>query len=358
MNNDGVLQCYLVGGAVRDKLLGRAAGDLDWVVVGATVAHMKALGFTQVGRDFPVFLHPETHDEYALARTERKSGRGHKGFEVSADPSVTLEQDLLRRDLTINAIAQDAEGVLIDPFGGAADLERQTLRHVSQAFVEDPLRIFRVARFAAQMPGFTVADETRSLMREIVAAGELATLSAERVWQELVKALAAPLPARFFEVLADAGAMTDWFVEFESANLLFSNAESAEDPMFRFAELPLSADEFRQFAARLKVPAKFLQAALDRLSWAETIATWASVDAQELSRAFDTLKVAHESVRLTWLLDWLSLTRGGDYGQLVALASGYKQVTVADTQAQGAEYGIALRKARQDWLNEKRNLSS
>lgn len=203
------MQTYLVGGAVRDKLLGLAPGDRDWVVVGATPDDMLAQGFKPVGRDFPVFLHPQTGEEYALARTERKSGRGYRGFVVDADPSVTLEQDLQRRDFTINAIAQDEHGELVDPCGGARDIERRVLRHVGPAFVEDPLRVLRAARFMARFAplGFVVADETLQLMREIAASGELDALVPERVWQELRKALASQQPSAFLATLHAAGAL-------------------------------------------------------------------------------------------------------------------------------------------------------
>jgi tRNA nucleotidyltransferase (CCA-adding enzyme) len=203
------MQAYLVGGAVRDALLGRPVVDRDWVVVGETAETMLARGFRPVGRDFPVFLHPDTHEEYALARTERKSGHGYHGFVFHADPSVTLEDDLRRRDLTINAIAQAPDGSLVDPFGGRADLEARRLRHVSPAFVEDPLRVLRVARFAARFAplGFRVAPETLDLMRAIAAAGELGHLVAERVWAELEKALREPCPGTFLRVLRDAHAL-------------------------------------------------------------------------------------------------------------------------------------------------------
>lgn len=203
------MRAYLVGGAVRDALLGRPVVDRDWVVVGATAQAMLERGFRPVGRDFPVFLHPETHEEHALARTERKSGHGYHGFVFHADPSVTLEDDLRRRDLTINAIAQAPDGTLVDPFGGRADLEARVLRHVSPAFVEDPLRVLRVARFAARFAplGFRVAPETLQLMRDIAAAGELQHLVAERVWAETEKALREPRPGTFLRVLRDAAAL-------------------------------------------------------------------------------------------------------------------------------------------------------
>jgi tRNA nucleotidyltransferase (CCA-adding enzyme) len=200
---------FRVGGAVRDRLLGVPVGDRDFVVVGATPEAMLAAGFKPVGVDFPVFLHPQSHEEYALARTERKSGRGYRGFSFHASPDVTLEQDLARRDLTINAIAEDADGRLIDPYGGVRDLEARVLRHVSPAFIEDPLRVLRVARFAARFAalGFTVAPETMALMREIAESGELEHLVPERVFAELRKVLEGARPGVFLRVLRDAKAL-------------------------------------------------------------------------------------------------------------------------------------------------------
>lgn len=203
------MQTYLVGGAVRDQLLERPVKDRDWVVVGATPSQMLDQGFQQVGSDFPVFLHPETKEEYALARTERKAGKGYKGFVCDASADVSLEDDLLRRDLTINAIAQDTDGKFIDPYGGMADIEARVLRHVSDAFVEDPLRVLRVARFAARFAslGFCIASETMELMRNMAQSGELDTLVAERVWQELHGALVSERPDVFIETLRSAGAL-------------------------------------------------------------------------------------------------------------------------------------------------------
>ncbi|WP_166927656.1 multifunctional CCA addition/repair protein [Xanthomonas sp. 60] len=204
------MKIYLVGGAVRDRLLQRPAGDRDWVVVGATPADMEARQFKAVGRDFPVFLHPDTGEEYALARTERKSGRGYRGFVVDAHPSVTLEEDLQRRDFTINAIACDEQtGTLVDPYGGQRDLEQRILRHVGPAFVEDPLRVLRAARFMARLAplGFTVAADTLALMREVAASGELDALVPERVWQELRRALASERPSAFLRTLHQAHAL-------------------------------------------------------------------------------------------------------------------------------------------------------
>ncbi|GFD95952.1 multifunctional CCA protein [Alteromonas sp. KUL156] len=211
------MQVYLVGGAVRDALLNRKVVERDYVVVGATPKEMLNQGFTQVGKDFPVFLHPKTQEEYALARTERKSGKGYTGFVCDASSSVTLEEDLLRRDLTVNAIAQDNRGNLIDPYGGKKDLENRLLRHVSEAFSEDPLRVFRVARFATRYAylGFTIANETMALMQSMAESGELSSLSAERVWQETKRSLLEKTPHVFFTVLNQAHGLNDWFAELE-----------------------------------------------------------------------------------------------------------------------------------------------
>ena len=198
---------YLVGGAVRDRLLGLPGGDRDWVVVGADADELRGAGYIAVGRDFPVFLDPATREEHALARTERKTGPGYHGFEFHADRSVTLEDDLMRRDLTINAIAEDENGNVIDPHGGRSDLAAKVLRHVSPAFAEDPVRILRVARFAARFADFTVAAETEALMREMVAAGEVEALVPERVWQELSRGLMEPRPSRMFDVLRRCDAL-------------------------------------------------------------------------------------------------------------------------------------------------------
>ena len=212
------MNTYLVGGAVRDTLLEYPFHERDWVVVGATPQEMLKLGYQQVGKDFPVFLHPETKDEYALARTERKSGHGYTGFAVHCDPGVTLEEDLQRRDLTINAIARSAEGEYIDPYGGRRDIENRVLRHVSDAFVEDPLRVLRTARFAARYAhlGFAVAPETMALMAEIVAQDELAHLPAERIWIELDRALGERNPNVFVEVLRECGALARVLPELEA----------------------------------------------------------------------------------------------------------------------------------------------
>ena len=209
-------QTYLVGGAVRDRLLGLPVQDRDWVIVGAAPAELLAAGYQPVGKDFPVFLHPQTHEEVALARTERKTAAGYHGFAFHAAPDVTLEQDLARRDLTINAMAEDAGGQVIDPYGGQRDLAAKVLRHVSPAFAEDPVRILRLARFAARFADFSVAPETVALMRAMVAAGEVDALVPERVWQELSRGLMEQRPSRMFEVLRAAGALHRLLPEVEA----------------------------------------------------------------------------------------------------------------------------------------------
>lgn len=299
------MQIYLVGGAVRDKLLGLEPQDRDWVVVGATPEEMLAQGFRPVGKDFPVFLHPETGEEYALARTERKTAPGYHGFTFHADPTVTLEEDLRRRDLTINAMAETADGQIIDPFGGREDLANGLLRHVSPAFAEDPVRLLRVARYAARYAhwGFRVAHGTHRLMQAMVANGEVDALVPERVWQELVRALAEPTPARFFEVLRASEALARLFPELErlfgvpqpkqhhpeedtgihTLMVLTQAARLSQDTRVRFAALlhdlgkgttpreewPRHIDHeqrgvalVEQFCARLRVPADYRDLAL------------------------------------------------------------------------------------------------
>ena len=235
------MNTYRVGGAVRDTLLGLPIHETDWVVVGGSAEQMRAAGFTQVGRDFPVFLHPETKEEFALARTERKSGPGHQGFEVHASPSVTLEEDLQRRDLTVNAMAMSEDGTIIDPYGGQRDLQERILRHVSPHFVEDPLRVLRVARFAARYHhlGFSVARETLSLMAEIVTANELARLSAERVWVETEKALGAQHPEVYWQVLDACGALAALAPELAA---LAAEAQDTSAPIVRHLMLEWPED--------------------------------------------------------------------------------------------------------------------
>jgi len=261
------MRSYVVGGAVRDALLGLPVKDHDHVVVGATPEQMLQAGYRAVGKDFPVFLHPKTQEEYALARTERKTAPGYHGFAFHAAPDVTLEQDLVRRDLTINAMAQDADGSIVDPYGGRRDLEARLFRHVSEAFAEDPVRILRTARFAARFADFTVAPETNALMRQMVEAGEVDALVPERVWQELARGLMEERPSRMFAVLRDCGALARVAPELEAlwgdavagqqAMRVLDHAAAAAHPLeVRFAALVLGLDleAVGALARRLKVP--------------------------------------------------------------------------------------------------------
>jgi tRNA nucleotidyltransferase/poly(A) polymerase len=354
------LECYLVGGAVRDELLGRSVVDRDWVVVGSTPEQMESMGFIQVGRDFPVYLHPESHDEYALARTERKKGAGHRGFTVHADPGVTLIEDLGRRDLTVNAIAKNAAAELIDPHLGVDDIQARVLRHVSDAFAEDPLRVFRVARFAAQLQDFNVAPETLALMQSMAQSGELSTLSAERVWQELDKALTATAPQRFFEVLKDCQGLAAWLAEVDVDVGVDSGVDvehlnfKTVDPAMRFAELPLDKAGFSSLAERLKAPNAYLQGALDRLSYAAILLDWRTVASAELNAAFVALKVMHGGERMAWLAQWLVLTEGVNLHGLAELGQGWCQIAMADPELSGRAYGEALQTARLAWLDAER----
>jgi tRNA nucleotidyltransferase (CCA-adding enzyme) len=252
------VKVYLVGGAVRDELLGLPVKERDYVVVGATPEEMVAQGFKPVGKDFPVFLHPRTHEEHALARTERKSGRGYKGFQVYAAPEVTLEEDLKRRDLTINAMAKAADGSLIDPFGGRQDLASKTLKHVSEAFAEDPVRILRVARFAARF-GFKVDPSTMKLMQSMVDSGEADYLVAERVWQEFSRGLAEQQPERMFEVLEQSGLRKKALPELKTWPQRFSGSVPVR---FTLLTWPLGEAQIRSICERLRAPNEVSELAL------------------------------------------------------------------------------------------------
>jgi len=290
---------YAVGGAVRDELLGLPVSDRDYVVVGATPEEMERLGYKPVGKDFPVFLHPKTHEEYALARTERKVARGYKGFQIRAAPDVTLEQDLERRDLTINAMARDEAGRLVDPFGGAADLERGLLRHVSPAFIEDPVRILRVARFAARF-GFAVAPETMALMRSMVAGGEADALVPERIWQEFSRGLTEGNPALMFHVLSESGLLEKLLPELglefdrgrpanDASRVLVRSLECAAAERLalapRFALITLrapTAEAVEALAERLKAPGDCRDLAVLARRHAEAIGRSPGMSASDL----------------------------------------------------------------------------
>jgi tRNA nucleotidyltransferase (CCA-adding enzyme) len=308
------MKIYEVGGAVRDELLGLPVKDHDYVVVGATPEDMLKQGYKPVGRDFPVFLHPRTHEEYALARTERKTARGYHGFEFHAAPDVTLEQDLARRDLTINAIARDADGRVIDPHRGADDLKSGVLRHVSPAFAEDPVRILRVARFAARF-GFSVAPETMGLMREMARNGEADALVPERVWQELARGLMESKPSRLFGVLRESSALERVVPELDA---IWDDADAARAAMdaldaaaevgatlpARYATLarwlvPLAVESL---AARLKVPSDCRDLALLASRHANTVLDATELDAKSLLELFDTVDAWRRPERFAELM--------------------------------------------------------
>ncbi len=319
---------YLVGGAVRDRLLGREPSERDWVVVGATPEALEVAGYKRVGKDFPVFLHPETGEEYALARRERKAGHGYHGFAIDAGPEVSLEADLARRDITINAMAQADDGTVIDPYGGRDDLAARRLRHVSPAFVEDPLRVLRVARFAARFAplGFSVAEETRELMARIAASGELEWLAPERIWQETQRALDEAEPERFFDELAACEALSHVLPELEpifvgagmrgARQALTEAACGGLDGAQRFAALchPLDSDDaLAPLCSRLPLPRAFAELAHLTAAWSDPFVDHALGDSQTLWHfltACDALRRRDRFERLLATLE--AVARGHD----------------------------------------------
>lgn len=306
------METYLVGGAVRDKLLGIPVKDRDWVVVGATPDAMIQAGYKAVGKDFPVFLHPETHEEYALARTERKTGPGYHGFHFNTDISVTLEDDLLRRDLTINAIAEDLNGNLIDPLHGRQDLDDKILRHASLAFVEDPVRVLRIAKFIARFShlGFTVAESTTQLVRSMVDSGEVDNLVAERIWQEFNASLASTTPRAFFATLIHTNALARIMPEFEkllakkpaALDALDAATTLSDNPSIRFAALcagfsTFQVPELEQFCQRLRVPKAASELALLIARYAQQAHQATELNAEQLHNLLKSLDVTRRPDR-------------------------------------------------------------
>ncbi len=310
------MQIYLVGGAVRDQLLGLAVYDRDWVVIGATPEQMLKEGFQPVGQDFPVFIHPKTGEEYALARTERKSGKGYTGFTYHASPEITLEQDLMRRDLTINAMAMNDSGQIIDPYQGQRDLELRLLRHVSSAFSEDPLRVLRVARFAARLAplGFTVAAETLALMQTLSAGDELDHLTPERVWKELERALSEASPATFFRVMTDADALEKLLPECQSLqnpdqlNRFSQACEKTDQPFQRFACLlsiclsSASQHEITGLCDRLRSPNTFRDLALLCHQYHKALASFDSLSPSQRLQTIQGLDLLRRPQRIEDLM--------------------------------------------------------
>lgn len=287
------MKIYLVGGAIRDQLLGLPIKERDWVIVGGSPEELIAAGYQPVGKDFPVFLHPETFEEYALARTERKIAKGYKGFKFHTAANVTLEEDLKRRDLTINAMAEDAAGKLCDPYNGQQDLKQKILRHVSLAFAEDPVRILRLARFAAKLPEFSVADETNTLMKKMVENGEVDALVPERVWQELSRALNENVPIRFFQILNNCGALEKLFpgIQINSPGIVaLKNATQLNYPAaVRFAALlhHLAEAEVKYVCNRYRAPSDFSELVLLTCHWHTS---YAKIDKLSIAELLNLLK--------------------------------------------------------------------
>ena len=360
------MNIYRVGGAVRDQLLGLEVNDVDWVVVGATPQEMLDRGFQQVGRDFPVFLHPETKQEYALARTERKTAPGYTGFAVHADPDVSLEQDLARRDLTINAMAQDDAGNIIDPYGGQRDLEQKLLRHVTAAFVEDPLRVLRVARFAARFfpLGFRIAPETLSLMQDMVAANELNALVAERVWTETDRALVELDPQIYFDTLDDCGALAQVFPELvpvwrhgkpSARQVLSAVAQVDTLPQLRFAALAMSMepDQLKAMAARLRIAKSYYQLAELANRHVPGLHGFASMNTAARLHLLESMDVLRRPQRIQPLLrlarcHWLLLQpQESDYPQAELVLDAINAISTvkADDLVKQGVKGVAMAQA-------------
>lgn len=351
------LEVYIVGGAVRDRLLGQPAGDRDWVVVGSSPQEMADRGFIPVGGDFPVFLHPRTKEEYALARTERKSGRGYRGFVFHAGPDVTLEQDLQRRDLTVNAIAQRPDGTLVDPCDGQADLQARVLRHVGQAFVEDPVRILRLARFAARFFDFSVAEETLELCRSMVAAGEVDALVPERVWREVSRGLMEARPSRMLRLLEQAGALERvapaWHPPGDMPELLDRAADRGLPLPSRYALACLQAQDAAALHARLRVPTECADFARLLPKVVEGVAAREAADVLSLIEQCDGLR---KPDRFVSLLEAAALCRDVDVARWQSWLQTVRQVdagAVARSQA-GNPGNIreAVRQARLAALQE------
>ena len=351
------MKCYRVGGAVRDQLLGFPYTETDWVVVGSTPQEMLDAGFKQVGKDFPVFLHPDSNEEYALARTERKSGRGYHGFEIDAHPDVTLEDDLERRDLTINAMAMLDDDQLIDPYGGKADLDARILRHVSPAFAEDPLRVLRVARFAARYHhlGFAVADETLKLMQQLSESGELQELSRERIWQELAKGLGEVSPGILLQVLDHCKALPALAPEW--ANSL---DEEVYATLARAASLGLNSEQ-RFAISCMKVPAKALTALCTAVCAPKAHSQLAALyqqlyplnaapgNAAELFKTLEQCDVLRRPEALQCIIGIEQARTGADYSLYSEAARAITSVSSEALQAQGISgkaLGQALREQR------------
>ncbi len=365
------MEIYLVGGAVRDTLLGLPVVERDWVVVGAQPQDLLNLGYRPVGKDFPVFLHPETKEEYALARTERKTGPGYKGFHFYTAPDVTLEEDLKRRDLTINAIAQSLDGKIIDPYHGQQDLQQRILRHVSPAFTEDPVRILRIARFAARFGDFTIAPETQRLMQEMVQLGEVNALVAERVWQEWQTALSEHWPARFFTVLAECQALAILFPELQNnaagLQALQKAAECSAALPVRFAvlchALPLKSI---QSLARYRIPKEYLELALLVARYHESFQSVMHQEAEGLLQLLEAVDAFRRVERLELFLSSCEIMDMSDTAlaksqrlrKAFGLAAAIDPTPIVLQGLKGPEIGKAIRQKQLQIISEGLALGS
>ncbi len=377
------MEIYLVGGAIRDRLLGLPVQERDWVVVGSTPEEMLKLGYKQVGKDFPVFLHPDTKEEYALARTERKTGHGYKGFAFHANADVSLEEDLIRRDLTINAIAESSDGDLIDLFNGQADLKEGRLRHISPAFAEDPVRILRIARFAARFGnrGFCVAHNTNALMRSMVAAGEVDHLVPERVWAELVKALSTDSPEKFFTVLHGCHALNVLFPEIEngyatataghtqslpkSLNNLKQVATNSHNPRVRLAALLLSVspqlptserlDQVTAICKRYRVPNDYIQLATIAIRTTDIINSDSAADlltAMETASAFRSTSPWQQLLELFQTIGQIDTDHKERLLYASTMAAKINADSLDNKSLQGPAIGEAIRNKRHESITE------
>ncbi|MDM8565134.1 multifunctional CCA addition/repair protein [Candidatus Halobeggiatoa sp. HSG11] len=365
------MKIYQVGGAVRDKLLGCPSKDKDWVVVGATPQNLIKLGYIQVGKDFPVFLHPETHEEYALARTERKTGSGYTGFSVYAAPDVTLEDDLRRRDLTINAMAVDDQGQLFDPFNGIKDLRNKTLRHVSLAFAEDPVRILRIARFAARFD-FNIAEETLILMKNMVSNGEVDALVAERVWQETERALTTKKPQIFFETLNSCYALIRIFPELsyivknhDSMSRLQQARCKTDDSQILFAVLVCNLNQdiiknvelIKKLCKRCRVPSQYRELAILMARYHKTCQNITMLSSQVITDTLQSLDAFRRTQRFEQFLVACEIYHGkyvNEFYHLFKIANQIEVATVIAEGFQGKEISEELRKRRINIIAKER----
>lgn len=369
------MQIFLVGGAVRDELLGLQPRERDWLVVGAHSEELLAQGYIQVGKHFPVFLHPETHEEYALARTERKTGPGHTGFEVDAHAEVTLEQDLRRRDLTINAMARGSDGVLVDPYSGLQDLQGRILRHVSEAFSEDPLRVFRTARFYARFIafGFSIAQETQQLLSDMAKSGVLQQISAERIWQEFRKSLVNREAQGFITALKSCGALTDWFPELQAIDLstleeIWSTIDDAEEDTHKDTQIDwqkytalgslLSTEAATALSERLRVPKTYRQSIVHVSKYALSLKNWKDLSDELLLETVSAMGALKQSSSFAQVLKVISMCCQQDHSELQGLVDALNKIRVGNDARfegqKGAALGKALHIARVELLHTNR----